>query len=269
VRDITTRKATEAALLEREKLAVTGRLAATLAHEVNNPLEGISNLAFLLVTDQSLSAEARAHAELLAKEVQRAGEITRQTLGFCRASNIRSHVDVEQILDDVLKSKQEELTRKQISITRRVGSVPTINGFAGELRHVFENLIDNAIEAVEQGVGHIHVRTRNSRAHENTATICDNRGGIARASLQRIFEPFFTSKGDTGTRLGLWVTRTIVEKHAGTIRVRSDKRAKWRDAVLTVARFPERSRSASRRADCSQIASSFTHHSLIALRAQP
>jgi PAS domain S-box-containing protein len=223
-RDISQRKAAEAALIEKERLAASGRLAATLAHEVNNPLESIMNLAFLLTHDQSLSAQAHGYADMLLREVQRASEITRQTLSFYRSSKIASEVRMVDILEAVVESKSKKLSGKDIRVERDYRtSNEVITGYAGELRQVFDNLIENAIDATHAG-GCIRVRTRSCHTDNGQAlcvTVCDDGPGIPRIIRDRIFEPFFTTKQNKGSGLGLWVTRAIVQKHGGSVRLRS------------------------------------------------
>jgi PAS domain S-box-containing protein len=223
-RDITQRKAAEAALIDKERLAASGRLAATLAHEVNNPLESIMNLAFLLTHDASLSAQAHGYAEMLLREVQRASEITRQTLSFYRSSKIASQVHMVDILEAVVESKSKKLSGKDIRVEKDYrNSNEVITGYAGELRQVFDNLIENAIDATHAG-GCIRVRTRTCRVEQGQAlcvSVYDDGPGIPRSIRDRIFEPFFTTKQNKGSGLGLWVTRAIVEKHGGNVRLRS------------------------------------------------
>ncbi|HVP63758.1 MAG TPA: PAS domain S-box protein [candidate division Zixibacteria bacterium] len=233
VRDISDRKAAERALIEREKLAAAGRLAATLAHEVNNPLESITNLAYLLCENPSLDANAREYARLLMHEVQRAGEITRQTLGFYRESRVSGPVDLIDILDHVLRSRKSKFEKKRIDVVRQFSTLPRLNGLPGELRQVFENLLANATDAVGMG-GHIRVRARTltgSDHHRVAISVCDDGVGIAHERLRVIFDPFFTTKMWSGTGLGLWVTREILRKHGGTIRVRSTE---GKGSVFTV-----------------------------------
>ncbi len=236
VRDISDRKQAEAALIEKAKLAATGRLAATLAHEVNNPLEAITNLSYLLVHHPSLDEEARGYANLLLNEVQRAGDITRQTLNFYRASKLRTEVDVIEIIEHILGAKKTKLGSKTITVEKQFDRVPTIQGYAGELRQVFENLIENAIDAVKPG-GLIRIRTRSrggSAREKLVVSILDNGQGIPGSVLLKIFDPFFTTKLQTGSGLGLWVSRGIVQKHEGTIRVRSSQATNHHGSVFTI-----------------------------------
>lgn len=236
VRDIRARKAAEAALIEKEKLAAAGRMAATLAHEVNNPLESITNLAYLLVHHQPLDDEARKYAELLLKEVQRAGEITRQTLSYHKATRERSDVDIAEILNHIARWKKKKLDAKCVKLKLEFNNPPRVSGYAGELRQVFDNLIENATDALSLG-GTIRVRARgqrNGKSRQLIVSVCDTGEGIPRALLQKIFDPFFTTKPKTGSGLGLWVTREIVQKHGGTIRARSKRAGQRRGSVFTI-----------------------------------
>jgi signal transduction histidine kinase len=187
VRDISDRKAAEAALIEKEKLTAAGRMAATLAHEVNNPLESITNLAYLLTKHESLDDKARQYAILLLEEVQRAGEITRQTLSFYRDSRMTADVNVVATIEHVLAWKTKKLEAKHVTLEKQFISFPSVKGYAGELRQVFENLIANAIDAVTQG-GRIRIRTRTGGrpgAEKLIVSISDNGSGIPRNTSTR------------------------------------------------------------------------------------
>jgi PAS domain S-box-containing protein len=232
VRDITSRKRAEAALLEKEKLAATGRMAATLAHEVNNPLESIMNLAFLLAKDASLTPMARGYAEMLLQEVQRASEITKQTLSFYRTSASAGEVHVSTMLETILSTKRKKLNEKEVLLRVHVEGSGKAWGFAGELGQVFSNLVENAIDAVPRG-GEIRIRTRDLK-QALCVTVCDNGTGMSRATMEHIFEPFYTTKGHKGSGLGLWVSRGIIHKHGGNIRVRSKQGPQKHGTVFVV-----------------------------------
>lgn len=236
VRDISDTKAAEAALIEKEKLVATGRLAATLAHEVNNPLESITNLAFLLANHMDLNVEARHYAELLLKEAQRAGDITRQTLSYHRAARVQSQVNVTEILEDVLRWKSRKLTQKRIKVEKMLAPVPSVQGYAGELRQVFENLMENAMDAVgEQGLIRIRTRIRGEGDRQKIMiSVCDNGVGMSRFVKAKMFDPFFTTKLQTGSGLGLWVTQGILKKHGGAVRARTSQKEGRHGSVFTV-----------------------------------
>jgi PAS domain S-box-containing protein len=225
VRDISERKAAEAAVVEKEKMAATGRLAAALAHEVNNPLESITNLAYLLVHHQPLDEESRGYARTLLNEVQRAGDITRQTLSYYKASRASAEVSVVDLLEHVLRWKRKKLDSKQIGLQTDFGEGASVEGVAGELRQVFENLVENAIDATPaRGRIRVRVRTRSVHGERRVAvSVCDTGGGISQPLMKKIFDPFFTTKPHTGSGLGLWISREILQKHGGSIRARSSQ----------------------------------------------
>jgi len=235
VRDISERKAAEAALLEKERLAASGRLAATLAHEVNNPLESITNLAYIL-SQGDLPGDMKIYADLLLNEVQRAGDITRQTLSYYRGVKLSGEVNVIETIEHVLRSKQRRLYEKKINVVTDFQEAVPIFGYSGELRQVFDNLVDNAIDAVSQG-GSLRIRSRalgSSASKKLVVSICDNGSGIPPDILHKIFEPFFTTKLKSGSGVGLWVTRGIVQKHGGSVRARSSQHPSRPGSVFTV-----------------------------------
>lgn len=224
VADLSLQKKSEEVIRRTEKLAVAGRLAASIAHEINNPLEAITNCLYL-VSQTELSPETRHYLDLAQKELNRVSQITVQTLRFYRSSTRPTHVDLNDLIDTVLALLDSRLRQSEIRITRDLRSQPTLLAHDGELRQVFANLIGNAIDAVPHG-GHIIIRSRPAEdwVHGRrgaTLTIADNGTGMDPHIRSRIFEPFFSTKGITGTGLGLWISREIVTKHKGSIRVRS------------------------------------------------
>lgn len=223
--DITQRKLEEEALRRSEKLATAGRLAATIAHEINNPLEAVTNLIFLLRRDRETRSEAREMLRLAEEQLARVNHIAKQTLGFYRDRNVPEAVDVVQTLDDLLAILHSRIASKQISIVREYENACLLDGFRGELRQVFSNLLTNAIDASPSG-SRLIVRVKPQRVAERIAhvhvEIEDFGTGIPTTDQERIFEPFFTTKSDVGTGLGLWVTKELVEKHGGSIGFRSN-----------------------------------------------
>ncbi|HEU5400857.1 MAG TPA: PAS domain S-box protein [Terriglobales bacterium] len=233
-REITERKRAEAALIEKEKLAATGRMAAAIAHEVNNPLESIMNLAYLLTHDPGLSEKASYYASLLLQEVERASEITRRTLSFYRNPTLPGEVNIAQLLETILRGKRQRVSEKGITIHRQVEGEGKAWGLAGELGQVLSNLLENAIDAVDQD-GEIIVRTRDLNDSGNILiSVCDNGTGMSATTAERIFEPFFTTKNSRGSGLGLWVTRGIVEKHNGSLRLRTSQSARHHGTIFSV-----------------------------------
>ncbi len=221
--DLTSQKRAEEALFKNEKLAMAGRLAASIAHEINNPLEAIGNLLYLARRDQARSAEYLAMAE---REIQRLANIAQQTLGLVRDAASSSPLNVSIVLEEVLRLYMRKLNNKSIRIEKEYEETAEIRGFPGELRQVFSNLIANAIDAMsDRGSLRLRVeRTQewsNSRRSGVRVTIADTGHGIAPSDVLRIFEPFFTTKKDSGTGLGLWLSYNIIQKHGGSIRLRS------------------------------------------------
>ena len=227
--DITERKNAERALQSSEKLAATGRLAASIAHEINNPLEAVNNLLYLLNSNQELDSSSRRYTELAQEELARITHIVRQTLGFYREATRPVRLRISDVMKSVLELYHRRIEQKKITIKTDFGAETSILGFPGEMRQVFSNLIANALDALPVA-GKIHLRVHQSRnvhgSHELGALcrVYDNGEGIRREHLDSIFEPFFTTKGEKGTGLGLWVTYGIVTKHGGWIRVRSSSR---------------------------------------------
>jgi PAS domain S-box-containing protein len=224
-RDITEHGRLQQALIESEKLAAAGRMAASIAHEINNPLEAMTNLAYLLHQDNSLNAEAKGFAKLLVEEIERASEVARRTLSFHREATHAVDIDVCELLDSVLASNHATLERKGIKVWRDFRTAAKIYGFRSEIRQVFANLIANAIDAISKD-GELFVRVSRDPSSRDAngrfrVTILDNGNGISESAKQKIFRPFFTTKSAGGNGLGLWVSQGIVAKHGGKILFKS------------------------------------------------
>jgi PAS domain S-box-containing protein len=223
--DITEQKQTQEALLRSEKLVVTGRLAASIAHEINNPLEAVMNLIFLAKQDASMGQEGRDTLAMAEKELMRVAHITRQTLGFYRDHSAPVAVDLTEVMRDVLATYARRLQENRLAV-RTQFSPAIVTGFPGEMRQILSNIVANAADAMKAG-GTLTIRIHAARewngSHRNGCriTVADSGVGIAREEISRIFEPFYTTKKDMGTGLGLWLTQSLVEKHGGTIAVRS------------------------------------------------
>jgi len=221
-RDISAEKVSEEAVRRSEKLARAGRLAASIAHEINNPLEAVINLLYLARNDSSNAAHYLTMAE---QEVGRVARLAQQTLGFVRDSNSLGSIQPVAILEETLQLYSRKLEARKIRVTRRYRDVGAISAYGGELRQLFANLVVNAADAMGSE-GTLQVRVAPSRDWSGgregvRITVADNGAGIPPQNLRRIFEPFYTTKKDTGTGLGLWVSSGIVRKHGGSIRVRS------------------------------------------------
>jgi PAS domain S-box-containing protein len=241
--DIHEHKTTESLLRRTEKLAAAGRLAATVAHEINNPLEAVSNLLYLSLHEDGLPVVSKRYLRMANEELRRVGHIVSQTLGFYRESGAPQSIDLRALVDDVLALYQRRLDARQIRVTRSMEKA-IVEGVPGELRQVVANLLSNALDAMEPyGVLSIEVR---SQKEEVRLSISDTGHGISTPVLQHIFEPFFTTKKDVGTGLGLWVSKGIVEKHQGRLDVMSSQRDEDHGTafVMTLPRGGELRRSA-------------------------
>ena len=225
--DITRRKQAEAALLQSEKLAIAGRLAASVAHEINNPLAAVTNLLYLVTGSDSIEA-ARDHAHEALSQVMRVAHITQQTLKFHRQTEAPRITRLSEEVDSVLSLLQGKLVQSGISIDRQYEDDPEVECPSGDLRQVFANLIANALEATNHG-GRLAIRIRRSRDWRERAesglriTIADTGEGMTPEVRSRIYEPFFTTKDGAGTGLGLWVTSQIVDRLQGDLRVWSSR----------------------------------------------
>jgi C4-dicarboxylate-specific signal transduction histidine kinase len=220
--DITERKMTEAALLRSEKLAAMGRLASTVAHEINNPLEAVTNLLYLASADDSLDHTTRSYVSMAERELARLGNITRLTLGFVRTSSDTMDVEIAEHVDDVLSILHHRFAASEINITRRYDSKVRITIPPHELRQIVTNLIANASDAVVGTGPNATVSIQIAHSGDKALLLVeDNGGGIPAANLTRIFDPFFSTKKEVGTGIGLWVTKEIVEKNGGRISVAS------------------------------------------------
>ncbi len=219
----------QAALLRSEKLAVTGRLAASIAHEINNPLEAVTNLLYLMRGDITRE-QAKTYLADAEQELARVTEITTQTLRFYREPAQPTATDVSMVLDSVLRLYGSRLRAAGIMVKRELRATSAhVLSTPGELRQVIANIIGNATDAMRQG-GRLRIRIsyQKHRHHGHCCvriTIADDGIGIPPDVLPSIFEPFVTTKGETGTGLGLWVTSEIIKKNGWSIRVRSTRTA--------------------------------------------
>ena len=236
--NIEERRRTENALRRSEKLAATGRLAASIAHEINNPLAALTNLVYLIQTESS-SESISEYARIAQEELARVTHITRQTLAFYRESNRRTEVNLAELIDSALFLYASSIRSKNLMVSREITFTGTVRGFANELRQVFSNLLGNAIEALPSG-GSLRIRLYPSREWNNSKKfgvrilIVDNGQGIKAEHRRRLFEPFFTTKAEKGTGLGLWVSQGIVENHGGFIRLKSSTRPEHRGTVFSI-----------------------------------
>lgn len=223
--DITDRKLAEYAVRTAEKLAATGKLANAMAHEINNPLEALTNLIYL----SRSSSDADFVQELLARasdELDRIGRITKQTLAFHRDTQRPTPVDLGQLLSEVLALYESSSSAKRVRLVFDARPTQPIHGFPGQLSQVFGNLVRNATEAAPPNSDVIvRVRTIHRHGRPGTRITIHDRGvGIPQVVREKMFDPFFTTKDLKGSGLGLWVSKGLIAKHNGVIRFRSSDR---------------------------------------------
>lgn len=236
--DITARKQSEDAMIRSEKLAAVGRLASSIAHEINNPLESVVNLLYLIeCTVLTDATEARRYAQLAQHEIGRVSQIATQTLGFFKQTTGATEANVAALIGSVLALYQGRLANSGVVVEREIDANITMRCYEGELRQVLNNLVGNAIDAMRLG-GRLVVKARRTRDASGTAgvriTVADTGQGMSSETLHRLYEPFFTTKGISGTGLGLWVSLGIVRKHEGTLRVWSSQNERHHGTVFTL-----------------------------------
>lgn len=223
-RDVTEARKTEQALRKSEQLAAAGRLAASIAHEINNPLEAVTNLLFLAKLDQSVTGNTKDLLELADKELQRLSHIAARSLKFYRQRTAPTLTSIEDLTDSVLFFHEPEIQTREIGLERRYRSAPPVLCLPGEIQQVLTNLIGNALDALVR-YGRLIVAVRPAHAaYERkgvAVTIADTGSGMDKETLARLFHPFVTTKGEAGTGLGLWVSKGILDKHQSRIGVRS------------------------------------------------
>ena len=223
-------------LRRTEKLAAAARLAATVSHEINNPLEAIGNLIFLAKNNPDAPEKVAEQLQLAEQELARVSHITRQTLGFYRESASPTSVNVPTLIESVLTLYSNKLQIKQIKVRLALEDCPAIIGLAGEIQQLVSNIISNAIDAAPVS-GTLKIDASPVKLADGKSIqvkIEDDGPGIAPENMERIFEPFFTTKKDVGTGLGLWVCKEIAERHGGSVRVQSNYGNGAKGAIFTV-----------------------------------
>src|SRR5579875_1589967 len=227
IRDTTTRRQAEKALLQNEKLASVGRLASSIAHEINNPLESVTNLLYILSTHVE-DAETRQFVATAQEELARVSHIATHTLRFHKQSSNRTEVDLQLLAESILALYRARLD------SSNVVAVPDCRGslrllcYEGEMRQILVNLVANAYDAMRTG-GKLWIRAHAGRNWKTGRSglrilVADNGAGMDSDTQARIFEPFFSTKGIGGTGLGLWITKDLVAKNGGRVTVRSTTR---------------------------------------------
>jgi PAS domain S-box-containing protein len=220
-RDASQERRAQEVMRKSEKLAAAARLSATVAHEINNPLESVGNLLYLAKNTPDLPTTAFDHLTLAEQELERVAHITRQTLGFYRESRVGDQVPVAALIESVLNLYSNKLKSKNITVIREFADCPPVNGRTGELKQVVANIISNAIDAVSNnGTVRVQVLCVQQNGVESAQIFIQDDGpGVPPELRDKIFEPFFTTKANVGTGLGLWVVKEIVDRHGGSIRL--------------------------------------------------
>jgi signal transduction histidine kinase len=236
--DVTDRRKTEATLRQTEKLAAAGKLAASLAHQINNPLESVTNLIYLVGGDQRLSPETKSYVTLAEGELKRVSELTSHMLRFHPQSTFASDVNLVDAAESVLALYRGRLEQASIRVAKSFPASAVITGHEGEIRQVLANLVGNAIDALRLG-GFLWLRIRHRRSLQDGTpgvciTVADSGWGMSKAVAAKIFKPFFTTKGITGSGLGLWISLDLVKKHDGRIAVRSSEEVRQHGTVISL-----------------------------------
>jgi signal transduction histidine kinase len=216
--EVTLLQKAEETLHRNEKLIIAGRLAAALSHEINNPLEAVVNLLYLLKTEP-MGEQGRQYVELASREIYRVSAIARQSLGFFRNTSAWAEFSLPHLLDDTLSLYEPAFAARGTKVVRDYRGFGLIHRSRSEMQQVFANLIGNALDAMGPG-GVLTVRVQDSSSPQTPAIaveVEDTGAGISSEDLARVFEPFFTTKENNGTGLGLWIAREIIRKHGGTI----------------------------------------------------
>ncbi len=226
-------ESTRAALVRSERLALAGRFAGSVMHEVNNPLEALGNLVYLARHEADNGEAVRRFLAMAEEQLSHVQDIARRALAFYRASTTEMEVDLMDLLNSALKMHGPRVVIKQIEVQRRQRDGVSVKANAGELLQVFTNLIGNSIDALADG-GTLNVRITRT-GDQVHILIADNGCGIPPAQQQRLFEPFATSNKENGTGLGLWMSKTLVEKHKGRIRHRSSTKEGCRGTAFRIS----------------------------------
>ena len=225
VRELTEQlRQAQEALQRSERLGLAGRFSGAIMHEINNPLEAITNLVYLAKLEAHDPERVKRYAQQAEEQLALVRTIARQTLSFYREHSTPQQVDLVELLESALRIHTRHLLEKQVDIQRNFPQTLVVQGNSGELLQVLSNLIVNALEALAHN-GKLYLRGRSGSSGEVHILIADNGRGIPEGLRGNLFLPFHTSKGHAGTGLGLWLSKTLIEKHHGRIRWRSSVRA--------------------------------------------
>lgn len=235
--DVTEGRRATQMLLQSEKLTAVGQMASTIAHEINNPLEAVTNLLYLAQQSDSLP-EIQSYLLTAEEELNRVSAIASQTLRFHRQLSSASRIEIQTLFESSLAVYASRIANSYVQVVRGPWANISLLCYEGELRQVLNNLIGNAVDAMPTG-GTLFVRSRHVTDWRNGSqglrlTVADTGGGIPSQSLNHIFEPFFTTKGIRGTGLGLWVTREIIERHKGRIQIRTSQNPKRHGTLFSI-----------------------------------
>jgi len=236
--DVTESKRAELALMQTEKLAAVGRLASSIAHEINNPLESVTNLLYL-ARESVVNPQTREYLDIADRELRRVSVIANQTLRFHKQSSKPHVVTCEELIESALSVYQGRLANSRVTVERRKRAGCPVMCFEGEIRQVLSNLIVNAIDAMQPAGGRLLIHSREGTDWKTgrkglVITVADTGSGMPPETRKKIFEPFFTTKEIGGTGLGLWVSHEIVERHGGTLTVRSSQNKNHHGTVFAL-----------------------------------
>ena len=236
--DVTEAKRSEQILLQSEKLNAVGRLASSIAHEINNPLEAVTNLIYL-AQNAAINPDAKRFLATAEIELQRVSAIANQTLQFHRQSTNPVPITAAKLIDATLPLYQGRILNARVHVARRDRACRPVTCLDGEMRQVLSNLIGNAIDAMSGSERGLYIRSREGTNWETgqrsvIVTIADTGSGISPDTISHIFEPFFTTKGSKGTGLGLWISREIIERHQGSLKVKSRQTGRRSGTVFTI-----------------------------------
>jgi PAS domain S-box-containing protein len=236
--EITAQKRAEKALIQSEKLAAVGRLASSISHEINNPLEAVTNLLYLALNHEQLPAITQRYLETAQGELTRVSHIATQSLRFHRQTMNPAHVDPNELIESVVDLYRGRLFNANIQVVSRFKSTKRVLCFENDIRQVLNNLIANAVDAMRQG-GRLLLRSRDATDWKTgrsgvRITVADSGHGMSAEVRKRIFEPFYTTKEVHGTGLGLWISRGIVARHHGSLTLRSSEEPGWNGTVFSL-----------------------------------
>ncbi|MEO6910444.1 MAG: response regulator [Edaphobacter sp.] len=243
ITDITNQKKLYETLKMSERLAATGRLAHTIAHEINNPLEALSNLIYIVQEKESAGSDTQSYLQQASLELDRIGQITKQILAYHRDSKCPIPLTATDLMDSVLAMFRAPLSNNRVTLYKRLASSRLISVHPGETRQAFGNLIANALDAMSDSGGKLHVRCfdatdQRSQRRGVRIVLSDSGRGIPESEYAHIFDAFYTTKELRGSGIGLWLTSEVIAKHNGYIRLRSRTEGRYRGTLFDVF-FPE------------------------------